>query len=87
MFVPIYLWGHSHKFNTKFSNDILKISVPSLSYLTSFPCALELTLNFSDSLIVNTEVKYIDFSLKGEILSTNSFDFIDRNNECNRILK
>lgn len=81
IFIPFYLWGHSHKYKTKIICNRLRVDVPSLSYLAdNVPKALELTLNFENGLIVNTDVKCIDFSSKGDILKEDSFEFDRINN-------
>lgn len=89
IFIPFYLWGHAHRYRTKIIQNRLRVDVPSLSYLTeSVPKALELTFNFENGLIVNTDVKCIDFSSKGNILKEESFEF-DRtyNTVQKRVLK
>lgn len=89
IFIPFYLWGHAHRYRTKIIQNRLRVDVPSLSYLTeSVPKALELTFNFENGLIVNTDVKCIDFSSKGNILKEESFVF-DRtyNTVQKRVLK
>ena len=72
----IVLHGHASKYMTTFINDILNITIPSLSDMNqSVPSALELNLKFNNGFIETANVKQVCFMEKDTVLNEVGFDF------------
>ena len=82
---PIILHGHSHKFATSIVNDVLNVTIPSLSnVVTDMPTALELNITFSRGLFKSVTIKQIYLGEKDIILNEQTHDLLKnrRPNYC-----
>ena len=71
---PIILHGHSHNFNINTNDDVLNVTIPTLSNIgQEFPTALEMTLVFNNGYVANTIIKQVYFGDKDIIL--NEFEY------------
>lgn len=84
---PIILHGHTHKYQTKFINGSLNVTIPTLSEIIQpMPSALEMNLYFSKGYIANTVIKHLYFGTQDIVLSESTFDLLtNRTIECKPI--
>lgn len=74
---PIILHGHLHKYSTQMLDNVLNITVPSLSDMNdSFPTALELTLQFKKGFISIATMRQIYFDSKPCVLNEVSYNLL-----------
>lgn len=74
---PIVLHGHSHKYSTEVKNNILNITLPTLSGINQpMPTALELDIYFSKGYIANSVIKHLYFGPQDIVLSESTFDLL-----------
>lgn len=74
---PIILHGHSHKYSTRIINDVLNITIPTLSnILQEMPSALELNLSFYKGYIKDVSIKQIYFGTNDFILNEQNYDLL-----------
>lgn len=65
----IALSGHTHSYSVEVLNDVLNISIPTLSNIAQpMPTALELTIYFNKGYIVSSVIKQIYFSSEDIVL-------------------
>ena len=65
----IVLFGHTHSYSVEVLNDVLNISIPTLSNIVEpMPTALELNIYFNKGYIVSSVIKQIYFSSEDIVL-------------------
>ena len=71
----IIIHGHSHQYGTRInSKKVLNIYAPSISRLNKgTPSAIELTINFDNSLFNEVQMKQIEINKKTNVLSEENF--------------
>ena len=80
---PIILHGHSHKFASNIVNNVLNVTIPSLSnVVTDMPTALELNLTFNRGLFKLATIKQIYFGEKDIVLNEQIHD-LSKNRRAN----
>lgn len=74
---PIILHGHLHRYKTEIFNNVLNITIPTLSNLVqAMPSVLELNLSFNKGYIDNALIKHIYLGKQDIILSESTFDLL-----------